>query len=136
MKNHTQTIINVCLAVSVTLLMYQNSQQKDQIETANMFAQHSVDESWDRINKMEEDLSDLESRYSYTTESLNKWQVVLDNELSQRISNTENIDILFKNDNEYSKKNFDLLFEAVKFNEERIIDNRRAVRDLAEITIR
>ena len=53
MKDHIQTIINVCLAISVTLLMYQNSQQKDQIETANMFAQHSVDQSWDRMDKME-----------------------------------------------------------------------------------
>ena len=62
MKNHTQTIINVCLAVSVTLLMYQNSQQKDQIETANMFAQHSVDRSWHRMDRMEAETTMIKER--------------------------------------------------------------------------
>lgn len=57
-----QTIINVCLAISVTLLMYQNSQQKDQIETANMFAQHSVDQSWDRMDKMEAETTMIKER--------------------------------------------------------------------------
>ncbi|MFL2712383.1 MAG: hypothetical protein ACJ0FL_00045 [Gammaproteobacteria bacterium] len=136
MKDHVQTIINVCFAISITAFIYQNDKQQDRIDTLEGYAQLDTDSTWDEIDKLKEDLSDLESRYSYTTESLNKWQVVLDNELSQRITNTENIDILFKNDNEFSKKNFDLLFEAVKFNEERIIDNRRAIRDLAEITIR
>jgi hypothetical protein len=136
MKDHVQTIINVCFAISITAFIYQNDKQQDRIDMLEGYAQLDTDSTWDEIDKLKEDLSDLESRYSYTTESLNKWQVVLDNELSQRITNTENIDILFKNDNEFSKKNFELLFEAVKFNEERIIDNRRAIRDLAEITIR
>ena len=32
MKENTQTIINVCLAVSVTFLIYQNNQLKDKLD--------------------------------------------------------------------------------------------------------
>ena len=32
MKDHMQTIINVCLAVSVTFLIYQNNQLKDKLD--------------------------------------------------------------------------------------------------------
>jgi hypothetical protein len=36
MKNHTQTIINVCLAVSVTFLIYQNNQLKERLSTLDL----------------------------------------------------------------------------------------------------
>ena len=36
MKNHTQTIINVCLAVSVTFLIYQNTQLKERLSTLDL----------------------------------------------------------------------------------------------------
>ena len=36
MKNHIQTIINVCLAVSVTFLIYQNTQLKERLSTLDL----------------------------------------------------------------------------------------------------
>jgi hypothetical protein len=33
MKNRTQTIINVCFAISITAFIYQNGQQQDRIDT-------------------------------------------------------------------------------------------------------
>ena len=36
MKNHIQTIINVCFAISVTLLIYQNTQLKERLSTLDL----------------------------------------------------------------------------------------------------
>jgi len=93
MKVDIQTILNVCFAICITAFIYQNNAQQDRIDTLEGYAQLDTDSTWDEIDKLKEDLSDLESRYSYTTESLNKWQVVLDNELSERLTNTENLKI-------------------------------------------
>ena len=96
MKDHIQTVINFCFAISITAFIYQNNSQQDRLDKNLRFS-----------------LGVSETTYS----------------------NEENIKILFKNDNEVFRENFSQLFEAVKFNEERIIDNRRAVRDLAEIML-
>jgi len=48
-----QNIINGCFAICITLLIYQNTQLKDKLETGDFFAQHSVDEAWDRSDQME-----------------------------------------------------------------------------------
>ena len=93
MKVDIQTILNVCFAICITAFIYQNNAQQDRIDTLEGYAQLDTDSTWDEIDKLKEDLSDLESRYSYTTGSLNKWQVVLDNELSERLTNTENLKI-------------------------------------------
>ena len=36
MKDHIQTIINVCLAVSITFLIYQNTQLKERLSTLDL----------------------------------------------------------------------------------------------------
>ena len=36
MKNYTQTIINVCLAISITLLIYQNTQLKERLSSLDL----------------------------------------------------------------------------------------------------
>ena len=53
MKAHTQTIINVALAIAVTLLIYQNNQLQDNIETLKGYAQLDTDKTWDRMDEME-----------------------------------------------------------------------------------
>jgi len=93
MKDHIQTILNVCFAISITAFIYQNDKQQDKIEMLEGYAQLDTNSTWDEIDKLKEDLSDLELRYSFTAESLNKWQIVLDNELSERITNTENLKV-------------------------------------------
>ena len=45
--------MNVCFAICITLLIYQNTQLKDEIETANSFSQLDVDQSWDRMDELE-----------------------------------------------------------------------------------
>ena len=71
MKVHIQTILNICLVISITFLVFQNNQLKDGLKTANEFAQLSVDKSWDRMNDMEKDInlnsSFIEDNFSYTS---------------------------------------------------------------------
>ena len=54
-----QNIMNVCFAICITLLIYQNTQLKDEIETANSFSQLDVDKSWDRMDQMDITINDL-----------------------------------------------------------------------------
>ena len=73
MKAHTQTIINVALAIAVTLLIYQNNQLKDGLETANWFAQHSVDRTWNRMDKMESETTMIKERVGIAPLEKNKF---------------------------------------------------------------
>ena len=54
-----QNIMNVCFAICITLLIYQNTQLKDEIETANSFSKLDVDQSWDRMDQMDIKINDL-----------------------------------------------------------------------------
>ena len=123
-----QTVINICLAIFITVFIYQNNSQQDRIETLESNAQLNTDKAWDRLDNMDIDITAIEERLDKNLRfSLGISKTTYLNE--------ENIKILFKNDSESMQKNFDTLFEAVKFNEERIIDNRKAVRDLAQIML-
>ena len=93
MKVDIQTILNVCFAICITAFIYQNNAQQDRIDTLEGYAQLDTDSTWDEIEKLKVDLTDLESRYSFTAETLNQWQVALENELSERLTNTENLKI-------------------------------------------
>jgi len=48
-----QNIMNVCFAICITLLIYQNTQLKDEIVTVKGFSQLDVDKSWDRMDELE-----------------------------------------------------------------------------------
>ena len=73
MKQHMQTVINVCLAIGFTLLIYQNIQLKERIDTADFFAQHSVDETWDRMDKMEAETIMIKDRVGIETPIVNRF---------------------------------------------------------------
>jgi hypothetical protein len=45
--------MNVCFAICITLLIYQNTQLKDEIVTVKGFSQLDVDKSWDRMDELE-----------------------------------------------------------------------------------
>ncbi|MDB3947967.1 hypothetical protein N9386_01935 [Gammaproteobacteria bacterium] len=45
--------MNTCFAICITLLIYQNTQLKDEIETVKGFSQLDVDKSWDRMDELE-----------------------------------------------------------------------------------
>ena len=53
-----QNIMNTCFAICITLLIYQNTQLKDKLDTSDVFAQHGVDMAWDRMDRMESRISD------------------------------------------------------------------------------
>ena len=136
MKVDIQTILNVCFAICITAFIYQNNAQQDRIDTLESYAQVDTDKTWDRLDSMDLEIAGLNEAMEDAVERMDKNLMFAINLQENVVLNEENIKILFKNDNETSKKNFDLLFEAVKINEERIIANRKAVRDLAEIMIR
>ena len=46
--------MNVCFAICITLLIYQNTQLKDEIETVKNFSQLDVDKTFDRLDAIEE----------------------------------------------------------------------------------
>jgi len=49
-----QNIMNVCFAICIVLLVYQNTQLKDEIETVKGFSQLDVDKTFDRLDAIEE----------------------------------------------------------------------------------
>ena len=54
--NTWQKVINVCVAVIVTLLIYQNQQLKDKIDISQGSAQLDVVKTLERLNSIEDDL--------------------------------------------------------------------------------
>ena len=90
MKIHLQTIINVCLAVSVTFLIYQNNQLKDELRVENMYEGIALNDLQAKVEKTEVLLNS-------TIEVLEEWSTVIDNSLVDIEYNTKNIEILESN---------------------------------------
>jgi hypothetical protein len=90
MKVHLQTIINICLAVSVTFLIYQNNQLKDELMAENMYEGIALNDLQAKVDKTEILLNS-------TIEVLEQWSTVIDNSLVDIEYNTKNIEILESN---------------------------------------
>jgi hypothetical protein len=103
MKDHIQTIINVCFAISITAFIYQNNSLKDDVETLKGYAQLDTDKAWDEIDKLKKDFSELNSQHNITRVLLDEWAVLLDDEMNQRMTNTKNLDTV--------QENFTILFK-------------------------
>ena len=58
MKDHIQTILNVCFAISITAFIYQNDKQQDRIDSLE--AQADINKSLKDIDALMYDLSILE----------------------------------------------------------------------------
>ena len=140
MKAHTQTIINGALAIAVTLLIYQNTQLQDNIETLKGYAQLDTDKTWDRMDEIDEDnkstdeaIQALADRIISNMTRINKLEAI-NQEQNAQLDNIEaNIEIIFGNfdisykqnekmsewSNESAEK-FNALNSNVKINGERI----------------
>ena len=60
MKEHMQTVINICLAIFITVFIYQNNSQQDRIETLEYNALLDTNKTWNEIDKLKKEISDLE----------------------------------------------------------------------------
>lgn len=126
MKQHMQTVINVCLAIGFTLLIYQNIQLKDDVDTLKGFAQLDTDKTWDRLDSIDLQIEKVVSRIDEN--------LVYSIGLAEKIDlNSTNVTNLYEGVDEITTENFKTLSDAVKFNEERIIDNRKAMIELGAI---
>ena len=126
MKQHMQTVINVCLAIGFTLLIYQNIQLKDDVDRLKGFAQLDTDKTWDRLDSIDLQIEKVVSRIDEN--------LVYSIGLAEKIDlNSTNLTNLFEGVDEITTENFKTLSDAIKFNEERIIDNRKAMIELGEI---
>lgn len=112
MKVSIQNIINGALAVSVTLLIYQNNQLKDNIETLEGYAQLDTDKAWERMNKIEDEQQLIKDRigiapleknrfgdtpvYYSVNERLSSYGAVIVENQSRLDTNETNINTLIK----------------------------------------
>ncbi|MDA9902966.1 hypothetical protein N9D89_01620 [Gammaproteobacteria bacterium] len=136
MKVDIQTILNVCFAISITAFIYQNNSLKDDVETLKGYAQLDTDKAWERMDSIDLEIVEL-------TESMDKVVSRIDDNLVYSLGLAEKIDLnttnltnLYDGVEDMTTKNFESLYEAIKFNEERIIANRKAMLDLANIMSR
>jgi len=113
MKAHTQTIINVSLAIAVTLLIYQNNQLKDNVETLKGYAQLDTDKTWDRMDEMEanndsfnELLKEIKSLVAQNSTYIEGLSLIVEEHREDINLNRSNIDIAFDN--------FDVSADTVK----------------------
>ena len=113
MKAHTQTIINVSLAIAVTLLIYQNNQLKDNVETLKGYAQLDTDKTWDRMDEMEanndsfnELLKEIKSLVAQNSTYIEGLSLIVKEHREDINLNRSNIDIAFDN--------FDVSADTVK----------------------
>ena len=63
--------MNVCFAICITFLIFQNQQLKDQADTLKGFAQLDVEKSFDRLDEMELRIDKHETQLGYQAENLN-----------------------------------------------------------------
>jgi hypothetical protein len=103
MKDHIQTILNVCFAVCITAFIYQNNSLKDDVKTLKGYAQLDTDKAWDEIDKLKKDFSELNSQHNLTRVLIDEWADLLDDEMNQRMTNTKNLDT--------AQENFTILFK-------------------------
>jgi len=66
--NNWQKVINVCFAVIVTLLIFQNQQLKNQVDMSEGSAQLDVVKTLDRLNSIEDDLGRIAKTLVIETE--------------------------------------------------------------------
>lgn len=108
MKAHTQTIINVALAIAVTLLIYQNNQLQDNVETLKGYAQLDTDKAWERMDSIEDKI-----KINYENFLL---QDKYNRELQEEIAELQtNMDITFKNF-DITKDNIEIIDNKIELN--------------------
>ena len=84
MKIKMQTIINICMAVSITLFIYQNDKQQDKINQLQISA--NFDENiLIKLNQIELKINEIDKINNLQQETLEIWQKLLNEKLSHHI---------------------------------------------------
>tara|TARA_X000000368_G_C23030180_1_gene712172 strand:+ start:1557 stop:1880 length:324 start_codon:yes stop_codon:yes gene_type:complete len=106
MKQHMQTVINVCLAIGFTLLIYQNIQLKDDMESLDLYSRIDVTQTAEDIYRIDEDLRSLANLIDKNEINIdNIIETVNDHANGLNVANN-NIDQLIKfNDSIYGNRN-------------------------------
>ena len=92
MKVSLQTILNVCFAISLSALVYQNNQLNNSIDTLKGYAQLDTDKAWERMDSIEDKIkinySNFEKQDAYNRELQ---EVIAENQVNiDRIVDTVN----------------------------------------------
>ena len=115
-----QNIINGALAIAVTLLIYQNNQLKDNIETLKGYAQLYTDKAWDRMDKMED-------KININYENFEKMDLYTSGLAKGINNNIENISILFGN--------FDISTSNYEVTDSKIENNRLKIKYIEDYLV-
>lgn len=115
-----QNIINGALAIAVTLLIYQNNQLKDNIETLKGYAQLDTDKAWDRMDKMED-------KININYENFEKMDLYTSGLAKGINNNIENISILFGN--------FDISTSNYEVTDSKIENNRLKIKYIEDYLV-
>ena len=110
-----QNIMNVCFAICITLLIYQNTQLKDEIETVKGFSQLDVNKAFDRLDAIDEYLLEIKEYSDQVGDAINsntEWKNLANGEIQR----------LDKNDLTL-EKNDKILEEKIDNIEDYIIEN-------------
>ena len=97
MKVSIQTILNTCFAISMTLLIYQNVQLKDSIDTLEGYSQLDTDSTFDRLDKIDETLNTIQTAYDQIELLSRSNSRYIDSVLEQVNLNQDNLDICQEN---------------------------------------
>ena len=118
MKDHIQTIINVCLAIFITVFIYQNNAQQDRIEALENT--DSVDSEWQLSEeKFKELIFDLSVLQGTVANNQKKEEVEKDITYQTMLAIDENINNLIEGVNRNrdnlikAEKNQNTLIEAI-----------------------
>ena len=95
MKIKMQTIINICMAVSITLFIYQNDKQNkiNQLQISANFDENILI----KLNQIELKINEIDKINNLQQETLEIWQKLLNEKLSQVFNNQENLKITENN---------------------------------------
>jgi len=115
-----QNIINGALAIAVTLLIYQNNQLKDNIETLKGYAQLDTDKAWDRMDKMED-------KININYENFEKMDLYTSGLAKGINNNIENISIL--------SGNFDISTSNYEVTDSKIENNRLKIKYIEDYLV-
>ena len=96
--NNIQKIINVCLAIIISFLTYQNIQLKEEIGTIKGFSQLTVDKAWERLDLISGDLETLRDAHNKVAAAISKNVETINALIEDSQRQDKNIDILEEND--------------------------------------
>ena len=136
MNMNMQNIINVGLGIMVGFLIWQNDIQQDTIKTLMEYDQIDTDKSFDRIDALEKEVDTLNEQVAILEKDLELYKGIVNKDVLKSINNEQTIAELLKaleDFNETYLKNIDIADKNMKVNEERIIENRKLIRDLLDI---